>query len=490
MKNLERLVEPFVFVVFGATGDLSRRKLLPAFDHLAMLGYLPPKFAVVGVSRTCLDDQAFRELAQDAINAHRRSEGIQPGQSSVVPFLFHQTGDILDPDLYQSLRQRLHDLNRELGLDDHRLFYLAVAPSLFRTVVQNLSVLGMFRRTSDQAWARVIIEKPFGHDLESAKDLNRCIQKVLTEDQIYRIDHYLGKETVQNILTFRFGNSIFEPLFTRDLVKSIQITVAETEGMEGHRGAYYDSAGALRDIVQNHMLQLLCLITMEPPATFSAEAIRDEKVKVLRALLKLDPVQAAANAVRGQYRGYRNEPNVSSSSNTETFVAVRTAIENWRWSGVPMLLKTGKRLKERATNIVVEFRSVPHCVFREFSECPPNPNVLVLRIQPNEGIGLSFQAKKPGARMMLQDVQMDFHYGQSFDERLPEAYERLLLDALRGDPSLFIRSDEVELAWEFVSQIQEGWKNQPAPDFPNYEPGTDEPEEANRLFRSDHSLRQ
>jgi glucose-6-phosphate 1-dehydrogenase len=485
----DKLREPFAFVIFGASGDLSRRKLIPALYHLAALGYLPESLAVLGVSRTPMTDDAFREYSRKAIAEHQRQE--EPGDAGrLLPFLYYQAADTTRLESVLQLKTRLDSMDESLGLRGNRLFYLAVAPDLVLPLIRNLDQAGLLGGKSAGSWTRVIFEKPFGHDLESARQLNAEIMRVLTEEQIFRIDHYLGKETVQNVLAFRFGNTIFEPLFNRSYVNNIRITVAEAEGMEGRRGAYYDTAGALRDIVQNHALQLLCLTTMESPAAFDAESIRDEKVKVLRALPAMSGPDVSAQTVRGQYAGYRREEGVRADSTTETYVAIRTTIENWRWAGVPIFIQTGKRLSERVTDIEIEFNQPPLCVFREFSECSPNPNSLVLRIQPNEGISLSFVCKQPGTRFAVRDVKMDFSYGETFRERSPEAYERLLLDALKGDASLFTRSDEVELAWQFISSIQEGWSKLPAPGFPNYEPASQGPAEATRLLNPVHSRRQ
>jgi glucose-6-phosphate 1-dehydrogenase len=372
-----------------------------------------------------------------------------------------------------------------------------VAPEFFTSIVKHLHAVGLVSSKRDQTWSRVIIEKPFGTDLASARKLNADITAILDESQIYRIDHYLGKETVQNILTFRFGNSIFEPLFNQKCVDNIQITVAETLGMEG-RGAYYDKAGALRDMVQNHMLQLLCLIAMEPPAALDAQSIRDEKVKVLRALVPLSRKQVAASTVRGQYgvgelngslvKGYRQEEGVVPNSLTETYVALRLKLDNWRWASVPIFLRTGKRLRRRLSEIAVEFKQPPLLLFQqlvnheEWQPPQPKPNVLVIRIQPDEGISLSFACKKPGIQVELEEVQMDFYYRQAFPQRSPDAYERLLLDALRGDASLFTRSDEAEYAWRFINSILDGWAQLPPPEFPNYYPFTEGPEEAQHLL--------
>jgi glucose-6-phosphate 1-dehydrogenase len=487
----EEVREPFAFVIFGATGDLARRKLIPAVYHLATLGYLPANYAMVGTSRTDMSDDAFREMAKEAIQEHGRveDEGALNDTNRFLPFVYYQKGDTTKPEDIAALKARLDALDAQRGLKGNRLFYLAVAPNLVPDIIKNLHAADMLHE-SNHSWVRVVFEKPFGNDLESARELNDEIKRVLHEKQIFRIDHYLGKESVQNILTFRFGNTIFEPIFNRAYVNSIRITVAETIGMEGKRGAYYDTAGALRDVVQNHVLQLISLIMMEPPSGFEPESIRDEKVKVLRSLQTMNVKQVAASTVRGQYRGYRNEEGVNPNSTTETYVALHTCVDNWRWSGVPIIIQTGKKLWRKLTNVEIEFNQPPLCLFREFAECPPNPNWLEVRIQPNEGMSLSFAAKQPGPKYAMQDVKMDFSYRGSFEQRSPEAYERLLLEALRGDTSLFTRSDEVESAWKFVSAIIEAWSKLPPAVFPNYEPATHGPEEANRLLNPIQTRRQ
>jgi len=487
----EEVKEPFAFVIFGASGDLSRRKLIPALYHLASLGYLPPQFAVVGTARTPMTDEAFRVVVSNAIQEHSKTEDSDAPVSigGFLPHVYYHSGDTTNLQSVGALKDRLNQLDKDLGLKGNRLFYLAVAPELVRNIIGNLAAAGLLRQ-ADHSWIRVVFEKPFGHDLKSAGELNTAIRKVLHEDQIYRIDHYLGKESVQNILTFRFSNTIFEPIFNRTHVNNIRIIVAETVGMEGRRGAYYDTAGALRDIVQNHVLQLLSLIAMEPPASFDAQSIRDEKVKVLRSLEPMSAKQVARSTVRGQYNGYRNEEGVASDSATETYVALKTTIENWRWSGVPVIIQTGKKLWRKLTNVEIEFNQPPLCLFREFAECPPDPNSLEMRIQPNEGMSLSFVCKQPGTKYAVQDVKMDFSYRGSFEQRSPEDYERLLLEALHGDASLFTRSDEVEFAWRFISSINEGWSRLPPPVFPNYEPATQGPAEASRLLNPIQTRRQ
>jgi glucose-6-phosphate 1-dehydrogenase len=495
---LFRAKDPVTVVIFGASGDLSKRKLVPALYQLHTAGYLPDRYAVVGFSRTPMSDEVYRASMAEALKAQMADgEGNVSATHPFVAALYYQPGNNDDLDSFRKLKEKLEAIDRERDLPGNRLFYLSVAPEFFTPIIQNLCAAGLICGRHEKTWSRVIIEKPFGRDLQSARKLNADITTLLDESQIYRIDHYLGKETVQNILSFRFGNSIFEPLFNQKYVDNVQITVAETLGMEGRRGAYYETAGALRDMVQNHMFQLLCLIAMEPPAALDAQSIRDEKVKVLRALEPLTRKEVAASTVRGQYgvgeldgqlvKGYRQEEGVSPHSMTETYVALRIKIDNWRWAGVPFFLRTGKRLRRRVSEIAVTFKQPPLHLFRPLGnheeDVVPGPksNVLVMRIQPDEGISLSFACKRPGMRVELEEVHMDFFY-RAFQQRSPEAYERLLLDALRGDAALFTRSDEVEYAWRFISSIHDGWTALPPPSFPNYYPFTDGPVEAARLM--------
>jgi glucose-6-phosphate 1-dehydrogenase len=491
-----RAHDPVPVVIFGASGDLSRRKLIPAIYHLHEGGYLPDRYAVVGFSRTPMSDDEFRKNMHGALQESLEGEGAAPpADHPVVQSLYYHPGNNDDLESFKSLHEKLGRIEKERDIPHNRLYYLSISPQFFPVVLNNLKASGLL---DVEGWSRVIIEKPFGRDLQSARELNRVTTSVLNEDQIYRIDHYLGKETVQNILSFRFANSIFEPLFNQKYVDHVEITVSETLGMEGRRGAYFDTAGTLRDMVENHVLQLLCLIAMEPPSAWEAQAVRDEKVKVLRALLPMSRKEVAQNTVRGQYgvgerdgeivKGYRQEEGVGPESVTESYVALRVNIDNWRWAGVPFFLRSGKRLRKRVSEIAVSFKQPPLHLFRDLAKAddlaPVNlsSNVLVMRIQPNEGISLSFACKRPGMRIQLADVDMDFFYGEAFQQRSPEAYERLLLDAMRGDASLFTRSDEVEHAWRFITSILEGWATLPPPTFPNYYPFTDGPDEAQRLF--------
>jgi glucose-6-phosphate 1-dehydrogenase len=498
--ELIRAKDPFTMVIFGASGDLARRKLIPALFHLQGSGYLPERYALIGFSRTPMTNEAYRDVMRKALGEVVKDGGEQvPADDPLIGSLHYHAGDADKPESFQSLKAMIERIESERNLPGNRLFYLSVAPDFFTTIVEQLAAAGLIHDKNDKAWSRVIIEKPFGHDLESARALNVAVTNVLDESQIYRIDHYLGKETVQNILSFRFGNSIFEPLFNQKYIDNIQITVAETLGMEGRRGSYYETAGTLRDMVQNHMLQLLTLIAMEPPSALDAQSIRDEKVKVMRALDPLTRKEVAASTVRGQYgvgeqdgnvvKGYRQEEGVNPKSTTETYVALRINIDNWRWAGVPFLVRSGKRLAKRVSEIAVVFKQPPMHLFQKFDDTMdevvagrPKSNLLVMRIQPDEGISLSFACKRPGIKVQLDEVHMDFFYGHAFQQRSPEAYERLLLDALRGDASLFTRSDEVDYAWRFITSIHQGWASLPPPQFPNYYPFTDGPDEANRLL--------
>ncbi|MGH7313596.1 MAG: glucose-6-phosphate dehydrogenase [Candidatus Rokuibacteriota bacterium] len=457
--------DPFTLIIFGASGDLTRRKLIPALFALYASRTLPEPFAVIAIARTEMTDGEFRRRMREAVAEFGR---VQPASEGVwerfARMLTYLTGDPKDPALYPRLQALLVEIERGRPVPENRLFYCATPPSLYDGIVENLGASGLARHPG--GWTRIVIEKPFGRDLASARALNRQLVRFFGEEQIYRIDHYLGKETVQNLLVFRFANEIFEPVWTRDHVAHVQITVAETIGVED-RGAYYEEAGALRDMVQNHLLQLLCLIAMEPPVTFDAAAVRDEKNKVLQAIRPIDPARVDEVAVRGHYTagfvqgrpvvGYRQEKGVSPDSRTETFTALQLLVDNWRWAGVPVFLRTGKRLPKQLSEIVIRFRRTPHLIFRR-DPAGVAPNVLVIRIQPDEGIALTVNAKIPGQDLRLGPVTLDFRYGEVFGSQPPEAYERLLLDAIHGDATLYARGDWVEQAWAILDPVLTAWR--------------------------------
>jgi glucose-6-phosphate 1-dehydrogenase len=480
----ERRAPPGVLIVFGASGDLTSRKLMPAIARLVSRRLLPPAFSVVGVARTEMDDDRFRGLMLDAV------PDAGPAWAELVKTFRYVAGDYADPATFAALEGVLDELDKERGTSGNRTFYLATIPSVFEEVAEALGRSGLNHPISPEASVRLVIEKPFGRDLASANRLDAALHRAFEEDQIYRIDHYLGKETVQNLLALRFANAIFEPVWNRRYVDHVQITVAESLGVE-HRGGFYETAGALRDIVQNHVLQVLSLTLMEPPATVDAQGIRDEKVKALRAVKIPTAQQALSNVVRAQYDagwsegqevvGYRQEEGVAADSHTETFVAMELEVDNWRWAGVPIFIRTGKRLPKRVTEVALQFQRVPHLPFTAADSEGLHPNALILRIQPDEGISLRFGAKVPGQAFEVRDVLMDFSYGAAFLEEPPEAYERLLLDALMGDPTLFIRSDEVEQAWKIVDPLLDAWQR---PDTPlaTYPAGTWGPRQADLLI--------
>ncbi len=464
-----RVPDPCTVVLFGATGDLTHRKLAPALFRLGAAGQLPAEFAVVGFARRPWDDAQFREEIRPTLEPLAGPEFAETWPSFAEHVLFCE-GTFDDPASYARLKETLDRADQTLGTRGNRLFYLAVAPEFFATIAEQLGRAGLIYPTDvTDRWSRVVIEKPFGSDLDSALELDRQLAHVLNESQIYRIDHYLGKETVQNILALRFANRIYEPVWNREHVHSVQITVAEEVGMPGGRGAYYDSSGTIRDMVQNHMMQLLCLVAMEPPVNLSADAVRNEKVKVLQALPRWSPEQVLENVVKGQYTagsiggqevpGYRDEKGVAPESQTDTYVAIRLTLNTWRWAGVPFFLRSGKRLPKRTTEIAVQFKRPPTNLFDPQDEGPGSGDQLVLRIQPNEGASLAFLAKVPGSRRRLQQVRMDFRYGNAFASPPPEAYERLLLDVMLGDPTLFTRTDEVRSAWEFITPILATWRD-------------------------------
>ncbi len=482
---------PCTFVVFGATGDLTHRKLIPALFRLSKQKLLHPRTAVVGFSRRQLTNEEFREDLKSSV---MEAKGSSPEWERFASSLHYLTGTFEDHTAFRALGKLLGDLEAERGIPGNRIFYFATPPTEFEPLIRNIGAAGLAKRAlrEDQPapWSRVIIEKPFGSDLKSARALNALVHTVFAERQIYRIDHYLGKETVQNILVFRLGNGIFEPLWNNRYIEQVQITVAESVGVEG-RAAYFDNAGVSRDIFQNHMMQLLTLTAMEPPARFEADSVRDEKAKVLRTLHPMTPEEVAQDTVRAQYAagavggkpvpGYREEPGVNPRSQTETYIAARIHVDNWRWSGVPFLLRTGKRLPKRATEIAIVFRQPPYSLFRSAGCESLEANILRLRIQPDEGISLSFGSKSPGQTLHINPVQMDFFYLTSFGQDPPDAYERLLLDCNLGDSTLFARRDEVELAWEFVDGIRNAWTSSKDSPLVTYPAGTWGPEQADEL---------
>lgn len=480
---------PCALVIFGATGDLTARKLIPAIYNLAASGALPESFAVVGFARRPKSDDAFREEMRAACDQFSRRRPIDPAiWDRVARCLRYCQGSFEDKEAFGRLRETLATCDRELGTGGNHLFYLSTPPSVYTTIVQNLAGAGLVH-PFDEAnaapqgpWTRVIVEKPIGRDLASAKALNKLMAEVLHEQQTYRIDHYLGKETVQNILVFRFGNAIFEPIWNRKYIDHVQITAAESIGVGG-RGAFYEEAGVLRDIVQNHLLQVLALTALEPPVSFGADEIRDESVQVLRSLRIVQGDEALRNAVVGQYRGYREEPGVAATSVTPTFVSMRVFIDNWRWQGVPFFVRAGKGLATRVTEVAIQFQQIPLVLFDQGGVCNVvRPNTLVLRIQPDEGISLQFISKVPGDEIEVAPVSMDFRYASGFGIEPPEAYERLILDCMRGDATLFIRRDGVEHAWRFIDPILAALESHPHPELPNYDRGSWGPTAAHDLL--------
>ncbi len=472
--------DPATIVIFGASGDLTQRKLAPALHTLSCRKLLSPDTRVIGFSRTDYTDEAFRERLREGVQAYSRAQS-WPNICELWPKFAkrysYMPGDFDDEAAYRRLGKRLAQIKQTFGTAGNVLFYLAVPPTLYPMIVGHLGRAGL--KHSDSGWRRVIVEKPFGRDLESACKLNEQIHAVFDESQVYRIDHYLGKETVQNIITFRFANAIFEPLWNRNYIDHVQITVAESVGV-GHRAGYYEKAGVLRDMFQNHLMQLLTFTALEPPVDFEATALRDEKVKVLRA------IPAIAESVRGQYRAYRDEPDVAESSQTATYAALKLYVNNWRWRGVPFYLRSGKRLKAKTSEISIQFKCVPHLMFPVENEQDITANVLSLCLQPDEGIHFLFEAKEPGAGMRTRSVDMEFHYAEDFGAgALPDAYERLLLDALQGDASLFARADEIEMAWSLIDPVLETWGEPDAPPLAFYEPESWGPTEADTLLARD-----
>ncbi len=490
MSQNERVPDPCIVVIFGASGDLTKRKLLPALFHLEQQNLLPKDFAVVGVARRDLS-ATFAPDMQDGI---LKGGGVDAGDSKLKPFMervkYFATN--FDDDAgFEKLKAFLAELDGQFGTRGNRLFYLAVAPEYFADIAQRLAKHGMTQATGKGQWINVIIEKPFGVDLESARTLNSEINKVLGENQIFRIDHYLGKETVQNILVFRFGNGIFEPVWNRNFIDHVEITAAESIGIEG-RGPFYETAGALRDVLQNHVMEVLSFVAMEPPDNFRADAVRTEKLKVWRAIEPI-PVE---NTARGQYAagtvdgkaviGYRQEDRVNPESSTETYAAMKLSIENWRWAGVPFYIRAGKRLANRVTEVTVTFKQPPLHLFKSNdNDGQVTPNVLKMRIQPDEGITLIFGAKIPGPTTNVKPVEMHFSYADAFGKSSANGYERLLLDAMLGDGTLFAEREGVEATWALMTPILEAWKATPPTDFPNYEAGTMGPKSADELLAKD-----
>ena len=483
--QLRRTPDPCALVIFGASGDLTQKKLFPALYSLAFRRLLPQGFAVVGVARTEETDDDFKERMKEAVQQHGRDEFRDDVWETLADGMRYIATDFADEHGEEELEQTLTELDSQRELQGNRVFYLAIPPSVFPTVV---GALGR-HRSERKGWTRLVVEKPFGHDLESARELTAVIHEHFTEDEVFRIDHYLGKETVQNMLALRFANGIFEPIWNRQFIDHVQITVAESIGIEGRAG-YYEQAGAIRDIFQNHLLQLLAITAMEPPIDFTAESVRNEKVKVLRAMHTPGP----KSVVRGQYgrgfvegeevRGYREEDAVDPRSMTETYVAAKLYVDNWRWADTPFYVRMGKRLARRETTIAIQFKRAPHPPFEETAADGLRPNVLLVHIQPDEGASLAIGAKVPGQAMTIRTVHMDFLYGGAFRTDMPEAYERLILDCMLGDATLFTRTDEVEEQWKLVDAIVAAWKRD-RPSFPNYAAGTWGPPSADELLQRD-----
>jgi glucose-6-phosphate 1-dehydrogenase len=482
-----------VLVIFGASGDLTRRKLIPALYDLACVGCMHPEFEVLGLGRTPMTSEQFRARVRESAAGSSDTHDFSAEQwANFEKRLSYLEGDPDDAAFYPRLAEHL-DKMATAGASTNRLFYVSTPASVAHPIIEGLGAAGLSRNR--RGWSRIVLEKPFGHDLESAVQLNEKVLNTFPENSVYRIDHYLGKETVQNILAFRFGNSLFEPIWNRNYVDYVEITAAETVGV-GTRASFYEETGALRDMVANHLMQLLALTAMEPPIAFDADSVRSQKVQVLRSIRPMTPEDVARHTVRGQYGpgemggrrvpGYRQESGIRPDSRTETYVALELYVDNWRWAGVPFYVRTGKRLARELTEIRVHFKRTPQALFARTPEDETESNVITLRIQPDEGINLQFAAKSPGSHMHLTPVTADFSYREAFGAKIPVAYQTLLLDAMRGDPTLFTRGDEIEAEWRIITPIEEAWTQLPPPSFPNYAAGSEGPEAAHDLTRAHH----
>ena len=497
VEGLERLpVHPTALVIFGGTGDLAHRKLLPALYNLAHEGALPERFELVGVARRDQPDEDFVQMARESIERFSRRKPDPDVLAGLLANARYVPGAFDDAEVYSELSRVLGEFDEQAGQPLNRVYYLSTAPQFFPVISAKLGDAGLHE--CEHAETRIVIEKPFGYDLASARQLNQQLLGVFDESQVFRIDHYLGKETVQNLMALRFANALFEPVWNRNFVDNVQITAAEDIGIEGRAG-YYEGAGALRDLVQNHMMQLLALLTMEPPSSFEADRVRDEKAKVLEAIVPPSVEEVPSMAVRAQYGpgktggqsvpGYREEPGVAPDSRTETYAAIRVHVSNWRWAGVPFYLRTGKRLARKVTEIAVTLKPIPHLAFQSTGSVGVQQNQIILTLQPDEGVSVSIGAKIPGARMRIRPVNMEFHYGTSFVSESPEAYERLILDAMRGDATLFTRNDEIEALWGIIDPVLTAWHDDTSSPIPQYPAGTEGPPEADALLGDERKWR-
>ncbi len=493
--RIEKMPDPCTMVIFGASGDLTKRKLIPAIFDLLRDGMLPPGFTIVGVGRTEMSNDSFRDYMFGAMKEFGRLQDPEKILwDTFAKGLFYVTADSSIEDEFHKLKRELKKIDSDRKAGENYLFYLSTPPNMYLPIIRGLGKAKLNKPQQPHNWVRVIIEKPFGVDLKSARELNKEVLSIFEESQVYRIDHYLGKETVQNLLVFRFANGIFEPIWNRNYIDHIQITAAETVGVE-KRGGYYEGAGAMRDMIQNHMLQLVALTAMEPPVLFDAQQVRDEKQKVFQAIRQINPAEVQRYSVRGQYAagtaggkavpGYRSEDGVSPTSTTETYVALKFQIDSWRWADVPFYVRSGKRLPKRVTEIAIQFKKTPHHLFTSLSMDSLDQNNIVIRVQPDEGISLKFSSKIPGSSMRLRPVTMDFRYGSSFGGHLTEAYTRLLLDCMLGDPTLYARGDSVEVAWELITPIHEGWAANKESKVYDYPAGTWGPKEAEDMLARD-----